>query len=245
MIIVITIQTRVMANSLKKTFLLALTLLVMLNVSTLAHAQMPELEEFISQSRTNTANFKSRLSRIRDMEIETLGLPTAVEVCRIMAPQLYLEFSVDRNILLRRVSLRPRNVIKGHADAWEQAGLLKMHELAGNKEKSSGMEIAELVEEPAGKYFRYLSPIIASPQCMKCHGSATEIDSRVVNILQHHYPGDQATGYQVGDLMGAITIKQALSSFNKDLHDQPARCPHNPLEFCEGNHSPAEKAMQH
>ena len=234
-----------MANSLKKTLLLTLTLLAMFSGSTAALAQTPELEEFISQSQANTASFKSKLSRIRDMEIETLGLPTAVEVCRVMAPQLYHEFSVDRNILIRRVSLRPRNVIKGHADAWEQAGLLKMHELAGNKEKSSGMEIAELVEEPAGKYFRYLRPIIARPQCMKCHGPTTEIDSRVVNILQHHYPGDQATGYQVGDLVGAISIKQALSSFNKELHQRPGRCPHNPLEFCEANHSSAEKAMQH
>ena len=222
-----------------------LILLIMLNGSIAALAQSPELDAFIGQSRANTASFKSRLSRIRSMEIETLGLATAVEVCRVMAPQLYHEFSVDKHILLRRVSLKPRNSIRGHADAWEQEGLLKMRELLENKDKPNSLEIAELVEEPAGKYFRYLSPIIARPVCMKCHGSATEIDSRVVNILKHHYPDDQATGYQVEDLMGAISIKQAFSSLNKKKQGQPGRCPHNQLEFCEGNHQTTEESLQH
>lgn len=234
-----------MANSLRKTFLLTLTPLIILNWSMAALAQPSELEAFIGQSRANTENFKSKLSRIRSMEIETLGLATAVEVCRVMAPQLYHEFSVDRHILLHRVSLRPRNSIRGHADSWEQAGLLKMRKLLDNNDKSNNLEIAELVEEPAGKFFRYLSPIIARPVCMKCHGTTAEIDSRVVSILQHHYPDDQATGYQVGDLMGAISIKQAYSFLNKKQQGPSGRCPHDQLEFCEGNHSPAEKALQH
>lgn len=99
-------------------------------------------------------------------------------------------------------------MVTGHADAWEQAGLLKMKKMIKDGEKASDIEIIELVKEPAETYYRYMAPMIATPFCLKCHGKEKDIDNSVASSIDFLYPEDEATGYDLGDLMGAISIKK-------------------------------------
>jgi hypothetical protein len=54
-----------------------------------------------------------------------------------------------------------------------------------------------------------MRPIVLQPMCTSCHG--TDIGSDIGEILSGLYPGDQATGFQVGDLRGAFTATVSLS----------------------------------
>ena len=51
--------------------------------------------------------------------------------------------------------------------------------------------------------WRYYRPIyIIMPTCLKCHGSKEELDALALTEIRKHYPGDKATGFQMGDLRG-------------------------------------------
>jgi len=45
---------------------------------------------------------------------------------------------------------------------------------------------------------------------MACHGSASEISDKVKARLDAEYPHDPATGYRVGQIRGAVSIKRPL-----------------------------------
>ncbi|MCK5359434.1 MAG: DUF3365 domain-containing protein, partial [Gammaproteobacteria bacterium] len=166
----------------------------------------------------NAADFMSALKRTRSLEIETIGLFSTLETCRHHAPQLYYEFSVNNNIKIRRVSLAPRNLVTGSADAWEQAGLLKMQKMLKAGKKPEEMEIAELIQEPAEEYYRYLKPIVVEEACLRCHGSENEIGKEAVKVIKLFYPKDKAINYKVCDLIGAVSIKREKSAFPPPDH---------------------------
>lgn len=208
------------------------------------HADESELEAFIKECRMNVDGFRAILKRTRRLEIEAIGLSVTSEMCRITAPQLYHEFSIGNEIMLRRVSLRPRNIIVGHADAWEQAGLLHLQKLKNDGHNIAEIDIAELVTEPAGQYFRYQSPILVEEGCLKCHGKEKDIDSDTARSLMIHYPNDNATGYQTGDLIGAISIKKKYrpGTGKRESSNHNSRSGHNdrPNINSKSNHSSDE-----
>jgi hypothetical protein len=72
------------------------------------------------------------------------------------------------------------------------------------------MAFAEIVEEPGGKYFRFMKAIGVQAQCLACHGDPAGMKEEVKALLQERYPHDQAKGYKAGDLRGAVSIKRPL-----------------------------------
>ena len=46
--------------------------------------------------------------------------------------------------------------------------------------------------------------------CLACHGAPEQIPAEVAAILAERYPDDQATGYAVGDLRGALWAEVRL-----------------------------------
>lgn len=58
--------------------------------------------------------------------------------------------------------------------------------------------------------FRYLKALRIQKPCLNCHGPREQIKPEVLALLKQVYPNDQATGYQEGDLRGAITVKIPL-----------------------------------
>ena len=54
--------------------------------------------------------------------------------------------------------------------------------------------------------FTYYQPLIINkPVCLKCHGNI-EKSSELASFLHEHYPEDQALGYKLKDLRGAIVV---------------------------------------
>jgi hypothetical protein len=188
---------------------LLVSLISLLVASTaMAEADASGLDKFSNETRVIVADFTASLIRRCEMEIESIGLHAATEVCRITAPQVYYEYSIKNDIILNLVSLTPRNAVTGHADAWEQAGLLKMQEMLKQGVDSGKIEIIELVKEPAASYYRYMSPLIATPFCLKCHGETTQLDKSAETSIDFLYPTDKAKGYKLGDILGAVSVKK-------------------------------------
>lgn len=74
-----------------------------------------------------------------------------------------------------------------------------------------------MVNEKGVKYLRYLKPLTQGPLCMTCHGPKENIPSEVQGILKEKYPEDRATGFLVGDLRGAISVKIALQNYKRGV----------------------------
>jgi hypothetical protein len=148
--------------------------------------------------------------------MEQGGVTGAVAVCRDRAPAIAREVSVATGWTVRRVSLKPRNPAS-QPDAWETAMLKTLEtQLAGDTPRTlteSAMRFpADVCEGQAAdtNEVRYLKYIYIEPVCLACHGTA--IDPSVQSAISGSYPGDQATGYAVGQLRGAISVRGPLTA---------------------------------
>ena len=79
-------------------------------------------------------------------------------------------------------------------------------------EKAEILEYSETIDEPRGRYFRYMKALPVQPLCLTCHGAAENIPENVEARLAIEYPHDRATGYALGQVRGAVTIKQPLAA---------------------------------
>ena len=67
-----------------------------------------------------------------------------------------------------------------------------------------------MVSGPGGRELRYLRPLRIAPPCLTCHGDPQEMGVDLVARLAELYPGDQAVGYELGDLRGAVSVRLSL-----------------------------------
>jgi hypothetical protein len=147
--------------------------------------------------------------RLKD-ELGRNGPESAVSVCKETAPQIAASLSAQTGWKVGRVGTRVRNARTGTPDAWEAKALATFSERMKQGEKPDAMELAEVVTEPSGKYLRYARAIALQPMCLTCHGPVDSIPPGVRARLQADYPLDQATGYTVGELRGAVVVKRPL-----------------------------------
>lgn len=151
-----------------------------------------------------------RLGTALQAEMAAGGPAAAIGVCAELAPRIAGEISRDTGWRVTRVGTRVRNPLLGMPDAWEQAGLQQFQARAADGEALAEMTHHEIVVEPDGRYFRFMRAIGTLPQCLACHGSREGLADPVREVLQGHYPRDQAVDYQLGDLRGAVSIKIPL-----------------------------------
>jgi hypothetical protein len=142
--------------------------------------------------------------------IEASGPLRAIVVCKYTVPEISSAISRKYGARVTRVSLRPRNPALGWADAWEQAALLNLEQRAAKGEKPEGLEHAEIVSEPAGRFFRYVRALPMAPVCAHCHGSPEQISEAIRAQLLTDYPHDRALGTAIGQVRGAVTYKKPL-----------------------------------
>jgi len=141
--------------------------------------------------------------------VESSGPLRAIVVCKYSVPEITSNVSRTSGWKVSRVALRPRNPALGAADAWEQRAILGFEQAVARGEKDP-LETAEIVNEPAGRFFRYARALTLNPLCMICHGPTENMTDAVKAQLAVEYPNDRATGYRLGQVRGAVTIKRPL-----------------------------------
>jgi len=164
----------------------------------------------VEESRDVAMSLATQLGGKLKAELSSNGPESAVSVCKEVAPQIAASLSSQTGWKVGRVGTRVRNVKTGTPDAWEAKALAIFSERMKQGEKPDTMELAEVVTEPSGKYLRYAKALAVQPMCLTCHGPAESIPQGVKARLQAEYPMDQATGYRVGELRGAIVVKRPL-----------------------------------
>ena len=100
----------------------------------------------------------------------------------------------------------------GTTDQWERETLAAFETRADKGESYETMKQSAIVDEAGKSYFRFMKPLAVQPVCLKCHGSNEQIPGKVRAALDKQYPFDQAKDYKIGDLRGAISIKQPMDT---------------------------------
>ena len=158
-----------------------------------------------------SAEFLQRLSGELKKEISANGPVAAISVCRDIAPRIANDLSIEHGWKITRVSKKARNPMLGTPDAWENRKLDEFEIRAANGAKPADLHTDQIVREGDKSYYRCMSPIAVQPICLTCHGSDTDIPAEVKARIDELYPHDMARGYKVGDIRGAVSIKQPLA----------------------------------
>jgi len=174
----------------------------------LAALCLPAQADQTAEARALASQMIQQLGAALKKELAANGPEGAILVCRDMAPAIAGELSRKSGGRVARVSLNTRNPLLGSPDAWEQKVLAEFDRKAAAGEKIESMDYSETIEEPRGRYFRYMKALPVQPICLTCHGTAENIPEQVKARLAVEYPHDRATGYGPGQVRGAVTIKQ-------------------------------------
>ncbi len=166
----------------------------------------------IAEARILASQMIQQLGAALKKELATNGPDGAVTVCRDTAPAVAGELSRKSGARVGRVSLRIRNPLLGNPDAWEQQVLAEFDRRAAGGEKPELLEFSDTIDEPGGRYFRYMKALPVQPLCLSCHGTAENIPEQVKARLALEYPHDRAIGYSIGQIRGAVTVKQPVGT---------------------------------
>lgn len=150
---------------------------------------------------------KGLVGRLKE-ELEAGGPAAAVEVCSQVAQEMAAEHSTG-GLTVRRVSRKVRNPAD-RPDPWERQQLEELEEL--HRREALPDEVVEVLQEDDRRTLRYLWPIVLQPMCLQCHGDPTTFDPATRTLLEERYPEDEAVGYEVGDLRGAVSVTVDLES---------------------------------
>lgn len=170
-------------------------------------SQAPEHLKYLEQSKKTAQAFMQTLGGALKKQLEMGGAESAIGVCKQVAPALASEYSRDGRTV-KRVSLKARNMVQGTPDTWERS-VLESFDHQQNKPIGE-MEVAQVMSDSEGRWFRFMKAIPTQPMCLQCHGQPADISAGVRQLLLQEYPQDKAIGYSAGQVRGAISIKYRL-----------------------------------
>ncbi len=164
---------------------------------------------WLEEARKVAGAVPPKLLQVLNGEIAKGGPASAIGVCSEQAPKMAKAASEQTGWAIRRVSLRHRNP-KAVPDEWERATLEEFDRRAAAGESPATLEKWESVGSADKKEARYMKALPVQQVCLACHGPADKLLPDVAAQLQTRYPADKGTGYSLGQIRGAITIRKAL-----------------------------------
>jgi hypothetical protein len=156
-----------------------------------------DFERYFIKGKEVSQVLLKRLGGELKKNLKTNGLEKTIEFCSQNA--LAITYEVDQSfgkyISVKRVSTKNRN--PANAPTKSEKKILFMLE-------NSKDPILTKVSDGTFKYYQPLR--ISKPVCLKCHGKVEDIPEAARKIIHTLYPEDKATGYEFGDLRGAIVV---------------------------------------
>ncbi|MCW8890410.1 MAG: DUF3365 domain-containing protein [Sedimenticola sp.] len=135
------------------------------------------------------------------------GPVKAIQFCNVRAPGIASDIATHSGWEIGRTSLKIRSAANT-PDAWELAVLKEFETKKAAGADPSTLDYSEVVELNGQKMFRYMKAIPTEKACLNCH--AETIKPEVEAELKSLYPGDQARGFNEGDIRGAFTLSKPL-----------------------------------
>ena len=121
------------------------------------------------------------------------SLSEAIGVCRDVAPQAAQQVGMDMGVAIGRTSHRVRNP-ENRPPQWAQ-GLV-----------ADVAATPQILTAPDGR-MGVLIPIKTAGVCTRCHGPEDSLDAQAAATILEHYPDDEATGFEEGDVRGWFWVE--------------------------------------
>lgn len=171
----------------------------LLVVTLYTHGEVVEAENKIDQARAKAMDLGGTLKNALQSAIKAGGIENGITICHDVAGSLAAQIS-DENWEVGRTSLKVRN-LGNKPEPWATTTL---HDFARQLSQDPSQIPEETYQDPQSGKFTYMRAIVIQPLCTACHGD--NISENVTKRIQALYPGDQATGFKVGELRGAFIV---------------------------------------
>lgn len=169
-------------------------------ISAAATLAAPDREATEAEAKRIVKAFVGEVKPMLQGYMQTQGAVAAIEGCAVEAPAIADRVSDRTGWNVGRVSLKPRNSDRGTPDAWETTTLLRLETLRQDGAGPGELNHGEWVD---GRY-RYMQAQLVDAVCLNCHGES--LAPAVQAGIDEYYPDDTATGFQLGDIRGAVTL---------------------------------------
>jgi len=169
-------------------------------------AEQPDMEKLKGEAKEIVQGFFKELKGTLVSAMKEKGPAGAVDVCHTKAQEITAKHNRE-GWKVGRTALKLRNP-KNAPDAWEKAVLEEFDKKISEGADPKKLVKAEIVEEDGKKVFRFMKAIPTMKPCLTCHGE--KVKEEVLAVIRKHYPQDQATGFKLGQLRGAFTLKKPL-----------------------------------
>ncbi len=127
----------------------------------------------------------------------------AIAVCSERAPAIAKTLGGREGVKVGRTALRVRNPDNRPLD-WQREVLRDFARRARAGEKLDTLEYSAAAGEGEFAEHRYMKAIAMEPLCLTCHGA--QLASSIKEAIDKRYPNDEATGFAVGELRGAVYV---------------------------------------
>ena len=162
-----------------------------------------ERDAFVVEASEAANLLGSRLKARLMSTMQNEGPIAAIRVCAEEAPEIAKNVSAETGVKVGRTALRVRNPANA-PDAWERETLEHFISAIGSGEDPAALTETHTDVVDGNEVYRWARPIPLEPQCAMCHG--TSISPEVSAAIAERYPGDEATGFEVGELRGMFTV---------------------------------------
>lgn len=158
------------------------------------------------RAKAAAADFSGQLKRALMAELQAGGPVRAVDFCHAQAPRIAEQVAQTHGVRLGRVAVPGRNRNPAQDPTGWQLDAAQAFQLAVDAGGKPAEQVRLLTTGlPDGVAARFAKGIAVEPPCLACHGR--QIAEPVRQVLARHYPGDRATGFDVGDLRGLLWVE--------------------------------------
>ena len=174
-----------------------------------AYGGEPEMT-WDERSRALADQLVSELQAELGRAMQQGGPVAAVAVCKSRAPEIAARLSASSGADVGRTAIRWRNP----ANAPDEVERAVMQGFAAELSSASPAATAppEAIFESRsaqGTERRYLRAIVMQPVCLACHGAT--LAPELATAIARDYPQDSATGFETGQLRGAVTVQWPMT----------------------------------
>lgn len=158
----------------------------------------------VAAARAAAGELGADLLGMLTRELAAGGPAAAIAVCADSAQARTARHRAE-GLYLRRVGTRVRNPVNA-PDSVERAVLDAF--IAAKAARRQPADTFFVAAGPDGRPLVYfLRPVLIGAPCLACHGDPAEIATEVRTVLARRYPGDRATGYRLGEVRGAVSVR--------------------------------------
>jgi hypothetical protein len=159
--------------------------------------------EWVEKSRELSMQLGTELKTELGAAIQKGGPVAAIDVCHTRAPAIAARLSAESGARVGRTALRVRSA----SNAPDELQRAVLEQFAGDMAAGrveGPLEAAFEIKREGGIERHYLRAIPTEALCLTCHGET--LAPELAAAIARDYPGDQATGFKLGELRGAFRV---------------------------------------